>query len=161
MCSHHPAGRHLAQSWSVHKVSKLLAAAGLLAPITVGCLLTINGTRSPDARGATAAVIAGPAFVIVSLTGYVLFSLRPRITLAEGRVVVQNPLRRYDVDLNDVMHAQPGSSGITLELRSGARITAWAVQESNLAQWTNRQTRADAVAACIDGAVKGAATRAG
>jgi hypothetical protein len=73
--------------------------------------------------------------------------LRPYVAVRDGRLVVQNPVRRHELPLSDITEVEPTPSGLVLRLREGGRVTAWAVNRSSVAQLTGRHTRADDVAA--------------
>ena len=75
-----------------------------------------------------------------------LFAFRPRLALEGEEVVIRNPLRSWRVPAADIESVWPGYSGIELRRRDGSKITAWAVQKSNLAHASRRRTRADGVA---------------
>jgi hypothetical protein len=53
------------------------------------------------------------------------------------------------IPLEAVVDVSAGYYGLTITLASGTRVSAWAVQKSNLASWFNRHTRADDVAEAI------------
>ena len=93
--------------------------------------------------------LAGMLFLVGTAAGYWLFALRPRLTLQAGRLVVQNPLRRDDLAMSEVLGARAGYSGIVIDVRPNRTVVAWAVQKSNLAGWLGRTTYADEVAAAI------------
>jgi len=97
------------------------------------------------------AVGAAAAVVPAVLAAAVVYSavLRPRVVLAGARLHVVNPWRSITIRWDDVLDANAGFGGVSIMLRSGAVVTAWAVQKSNLSGWVGRTTRADELAAAI------------
>ncbi|WP_328472029.1 hypothetical protein OHA21_08795 [Actinoplanes sp. NBC_00393] len=81
----------------------------------------------------------------------------PAVILTDTEVVVRNPWGVRRIPLSDVESAGAGYSGLTIRRHSGGSVTAWALQKSNAAKWTNRTTRADEAAAAIQAAADRAA----
>jgi hypothetical protein len=84
--------------------------------------------------------------------------VRASLTLTEQELLIKNPIRTYRVPLIDVTSATPGYSGIVITTSSDENVCAWAVQKSNIADWSGWRTRADDVAAVISEAARVART---
>ena len=67
--------------------------------------------------------MAGRLFVVGTAAGYWLFALRPRLTLQAGRLAVQNPLRRHELAMSEVLGARAGS-GIVIDVRPNRTVFA-------------------------------------
>ena len=94
----------------------MLAGVAAEAPAAVGLLLLSTGPRSVDR-------LAGTLFVVSTAAGYWLFALRPRLTLQAGRLAVQNPLRRHELAMSEVLGARAGS-GIVIDVRPNRTVVA-------------------------------------
>jgi hypothetical protein len=123
-------------------MSRVLAAVGAVGPVTVGVLLVSAPARAVDR-------VTGVVFVLGTALCYWLFAGRPRLTLRADRLVVQNPVRRYDIAMSAVLGARAGYCGIIIDVRPNRTVVAWAVQKSNLSGWLGRKTCADEVAARV------------
>lgn len=74
----------------------------------------------------------------------------PYVALEPGVLLVQNRLGRcHRIAYTDVAMINAGYYGLTIRRHSGPRVVAWAVQKSNVASWTHKPTRADAIADTI------------
>ena len=67
--------------------------------------------------------MAGTLFVVGTVAGYWPFALRPRLTLQAGRLAVQNPLRRHELAMSEVLGARAGS-GIVIDVRPNRTVVA-------------------------------------
>jgi hypothetical protein len=94
--------------------------------------------------------------VALGLAVWWLGAFWPAIVLTTSEVIVRNPWGTRRVPLADITDVRPGYSGLTVTTRPGQSVTAWAVQKSNTAKWSGRQTRADEVAAIITAAATAA-----
>jgi hypothetical protein len=114
----------------------------------------------PIVSGAALCYLVAPplaaVFGVLGLVGWVLTALRPYVALTDADLVVRNPLRARRISIGHVSRVAPGYGGLTVTTTGGTQIVAWAVQKSNLAQWTGRHTRADDVAEAINKAVESA-----
>jgi hypothetical protein len=81
--------------------------------------------------------------------GLWLGALRPFVRAEDEGLIVRNPISTRHIHYGDIVLCRPGYSGLEIITRNG-RVTAWAVQKSNLASWLHTRTRADEVAAFID-----------
>jgi len=132
----------------VWKVSPLGRIGGLL-PAVFGAVVW-----SMMARPVVAILVAA-----LGLVGWFLAVLRPFVALSDTELVIRNPWGLRRVELSDISRVDVGYSGLTITTTTGSQIVAWAVQKSNLAKWTGRQTRADQVAATINAVVESAGAR--
>ena len=82
------------------------------------------------------------------------FSLR--VTLTATEVVVKNMFKSYRLPLAEISSVAGGYYGTVFTLRDGTRVTAWGVPKSNLARWTNTETRADQLAEAVITAARNA-----
>jgi hypothetical protein len=98
-------------------------------------------------------LLFGALVTAAALVAWLRFSFLPAIILTDTEVIVRNPGRTHRIDLSDAVRVEPGYGGLTLTTSTGARVVAWAVQQSNFAKWTGRHTRADEVAASINAAI--------
>jgi hypothetical protein len=105
----------------------------------VGAL--VDGFANGDAAD------AAPLGVMALAFGFACwrFSLFPSVAATADGLVVQNPLRTHHIAWRDVSRVESGYSGLAIITPRGV-IGAWAVQKSNLATWTHRETRSDAIA---------------
>ncbi|MGC5290622.1 PH domain-containing protein [Micromonospora sp. DT231] len=129
----------------MHQVWKVspLGRFGVLA------LIPLLGAFTWLAWGNVLVTLLASLSVLVS---WFRLAFRPAVTLTDEEVIVRNPNGSQQVSLNDVATVEPGYGGLTITTTRGERVVAWAVQKSNLATWTGRQTRADDVAASITAA---------
>jgi GNAT superfamily N-acetyltransferase len=73
------------------------------------------------------------------------FGLHPRLIANEGGIRIDNPIRRYEFEWDDVTVIAPGENGLLIG--SEERLAeAWCIQKSNHASKRGRTTRADRVA---------------
>ncbi len=130
-------------SWRTKPSSRALATVfilGVCGGIAVD--LVLISRSEPWWTGATLVGIAAGALWCLAY--------RPRLTLTATTIEVQNPLRSRSYALCGFSGASPGYAGIELERRDGEKVTAWAVQKSNIAGWLRRRTRADLVTDTIE-----------
>ncbi|MEV0713812.1 PH domain-containing protein [Asanoa sp. NPDC050611] len=136
------------QTWRVSLAGRIFGivfiAFGLWVIVRAGIAVARDGLD----LALSYALVFGLAAVLLPA----LLALRPAVTLTETDVEVRNPLRTQRLPLADVADAKTGYGGLRIETRDGRAVTAWAVQKSNLANWTGRRTRADDVADAIAGA---------
>jgi hypothetical protein len=97
--------------------------------------------------GGAVALLAASAVVIV--LGVWRWGFVPYVELTDQGVEVQNRLLRASVPYSDISEVRGGYYGLTIVTKRNETVTAWAVQKSNWARWTKKQTRADAVRAAI------------
>jgi hypothetical protein len=99
-------------------------------------------------------VAEGVYFLLwVSGAGFSLFLwakiFRPYVALTSTGLVVQNPILREEVKLDDIFSISVGYSGLLIRTQDGRVVVASAVQKSNWARWLKEKTRADDIAAEI------------
>ncbi|MET0491724.1 MAG: PH domain-containing protein [Actinoplanes sp.] len=129
----------------VWRVSTFGRAGSFVLPI--GC-----GVFGGTAAGGFTGVIFP---FLVGLMLWWLSTIRPALTLTGEEVIVRNPVRTTRVPLADIAEVRPGRRGVTIRTTDDRKVSAWAVQRSNLARWTGRDTRADQVTEAIRAAVRG------
>lgn len=89
-----------------------------------------------------------PLLLLLAAVGW-LVSWRPAVFFDGEELVVRNPLWTRRIARRDIKSVQPGYSGLVITTEQQRLYTVWAVQKSNLATWTGRSRRADAVASEI------------
>jgi len=136
-----PNGTPPPHGWGPQTLSRVLATLGCLVVCSVFALLALSA-RQGDRLGGTVLLVA-------VLVGWWLFCMRPRVTLTATEVVIRNPLKTRRLALRDITGASTDYSGLTLRLRGGETVCAWAVQKSNFADWMGWDTRADLVADAV------------
>ena len=98
------------------------------------------------------ALIVGPLTVVGLRMAFVA-----RVILSGEELIVRNPFKTHRLPLLRVKSVEPGYSGTVFTMYGGSRVTAWAVQKSNIATWTKKRTRADEM---VDAVVAGRPGRA-
>jgi hypothetical protein len=130
--------------WRVGPLGRVVGwASFLIGPALV--VVGVSAARDPSAGVPTGAVIAAFGLMFSGL-GY-FGSIRPRIEAMTEQLIVRNPWKIHRLNWNDIHTVVPGYSGIIISMNNGNKVTAWAVQKSNLATWRSKLTRADAVVA--------------
>jgi hypothetical protein len=114
-------------------------ACPLLGLLAVGSLVAAVWPDVGQDRTAMAALAAAAAAAAVVTWRC---ALHPRLTAGPDGLVVVNPWHTLVVPWADVAGVAPGYSGIEIARRSGRTVVAWAVQQSNMATWMGRRTRA-------------------
>ena len=87
--------------------------------------------------------------LLVVAVGVWLLAFRPYVALTTQALVIQNRITKRTVPYESILGVKPGYYGLRLITKNQGDVTVWAVQKSNVSRWTNRQTRADEVAAAI------------
>ncbi|MGZ4531157.1 MAG: PH domain-containing protein [Mycobacteriaceae bacterium] len=73
-------------------------------------------------------------------------SFCPYIEADVGGLTVRNPLGTRQIGWSEIRHVSPGYSGLVIRLENERSVTAWAVQEANVAAWLRRPTRSKRIA---------------
>lgn len=122
----------------------------LLALATLFTLLAVPDLSGDDR---IAAIVGVPLGVISTLLIY-RRSVYAHVTATEQGVLVANPLRRRLVAWSEIEGVSSGYYGLMIGRRSGWPVTAWAVQQSNLASWRGWQTRSVIIAETLNALVQ-------
>jgi ABC-type transport system involved in cytochrome bd biosynthesis fused ATPase/permease subunit len=109
--------------------------------------LTVGVAMGGGVGGGAVALLSAAAVIIV--IGVWRWAFVPYVALTDQGVEVQNRLLRASVPYSDISEVRGGYYGLTIVTKRDEIVTAWAVQKSNWARWTKKQTRADAVRAAI------------
>lgn len=112
-----------------------------------------TGASSGPLPGWAAFLWATACLLVAGLCVRSAFSLR--VTLTATEVVIKNMFRSHRLSLAEISSVASGYYGTVFTLRDGTRVTAWAVQKSNLARWTETKTRADQLIDAIGDAAHG------
>jgi hypothetical protein len=115
---------------------------GKIGPILGGVVVTGYGFWR-------AGPVFGTVMLVVSAVAIWLFAFRPSLTLTDSDVIVRNPWGTRVIPLADIAGFGGAYAGLSIQLRSGGSVAAWAVQKSNAAKWAGAKTRADEVADAI------------
>ncbi len=84
---------------------------------------------------------------VLFLSLWFLFAWRPSLCVRSDEVVVRNPLWTHRIPLSAVRDAAPGYFGIVIRRRDRRLpVTAWAVQQTNIAGAVGAETRAQRAA---------------
>ena len=109
-------------------------------------LVVVVSTRKNTSAGVIA--LLWIALLVVAV-GVWLLAFRPYVALTTQALVIQNRITKRTVPYESILGVKPGYYGLRLITKNQGDVTVWAVQKSNVSRWTNRQTRADEVAAAI------------
>jgi hypothetical protein len=135
----------------VWKCSRLARAAGWIATVVLGSaavgLLVAAANAAFDGH-ATDVRAFGLGAAVVALAVLLVWrsAMRPKVVMNDIGILVVNPWTTTNAVWRDLVSAEAGYAGVTIELRMGTSVTAWAVQKSNMSTWLKRSTRADDLA---------------
>ena len=123
------------------RVAGVVILLGWLA-LTLG--ITIGGNRTPGA-GSSPTVLLWILFAVIAL-GVWRYGFVPYVEANGNELVVRNAFTKKHIPWNQIETIKPGSIGLTIEKKQGGLpSTAWAVQKSRGARWSDKQSRADEV----------------
>lgn len=74
------------------------------------------------------------------------FAMVPYVAATDPGIVVQNPFLHSTIDWASVADIRGGYDGLQIVTTDGRCISAWAVQQANIARWLHEHTRSDDIA---------------
>jgi len=132
------------QLWRVSDVGRVAGVLVLLGWLALTLGITIGGNRTPGA-GSSPTVLLWILFAVIAV-GVWRYGFVPYVEAKGTELVVRNAFTKKHIPWNQIETIKPGSLGLIIEKRQGGLpSTAWAVQKSRGARWTNQHSRADEV----------------
>lgn len=113
--------------------------------VMTGVVLWFVSSGSTDGSRLDLGVVVLPIGAVFC----VRYAIRSRIALSPEAVTVDNAFKSYAVPLSEITHARGGYNGLEISRAGRRKVVAGAVQKSNWATWTGRETRSDEIAHAI------------
>lgn len=137
----------LPRSW---RCSGLARGVGITLIVLLGTgfgVAVLVGLTDPPADPLDCVIPAVTCLVLILALGR--GALHPRIVATDDGLTVHNPLRTVHVRWTEIVDVGPGYDGLRIVRTTGGPVSAWAVQEANIAALLRRQTRSQVIAAEI------------
>lgn len=130
--------------WRVSRTGRAGAALVMIAFIGGALFTAVNSYRAPGDGPYDRYFVA----LLLAFMGSAIWrgSFYPYVEADIDGLTVRNPLRTSRIKWNQIRDVSPGYNGLSIQTENGRSVTAWAVQEANIANWLKRPTRPKKIA---------------